>query len=196
MKNTTKLAENVYWVGAKDWNRRLFDALIPLPKGTSYNAYLIIGKNKKALIDTVNPGFEKELEEKISNLTNLKEIDYIIMNHAEPDHAGAIPYMMQINSKAKLVTSIRGAKMAQTFYRVPENRIIPVKDQETMDLGGGKTLRFIEAPMLHGRKQCSRFCKKTEFCFHATFSVHTLREAFTMLMWRTCLFTLRDILAR
>ncbi|MEM2104869.1 MAG: FprA family A-type flavoprotein [Candidatus Bathyarchaeia archaeon] len=148
MKNTTKLAENVYWVGARDWNRRLFDALIPLPKGTSYNAYLIIGKNKKALIDTVNPGFEKELEEKISSLTDPKEIDYIIMNHAEPDHAGAIPYMMQINSKAKIVTSSKGAKMAQTFYKVPENRLMPVKDQETIELGD-KKLRFIEAPMLH-----------------------------------------------
>lgn len=169
MKNTTKLAENVYWVGAKDWNRRLFDALIPLPKGTSYNAYLIIGKNKKALIDTVNPGFEKELEEKISNLTNLKEIDYIIMNHAEPDHAGAIPYMMQINSKAKLVTSIRGAKMAQTFYRVPENRIIPVKDQETMDLGGGKTLRFIEAPMLHWPETMFTFLQEDGILFPCDF---------------------------
>jgi len=147
-KDITKIAENVYWVGARDWNRRIFDALIPLPKGTSYNAYLIIGKNKKALIDTVNPGFEKELEEKISVITRPEEIDYIIMNHAEPDHAGAIPYMMQINSKAKLVTSSKGAKMAQTFYNIPENRIIAVKDEEKIELGD-KTLRFIEAPMLH-----------------------------------------------
>lgn len=147
-KNITKIAEKVYWVGARDWNRRIFDALIPLPKGTSYNAYLIIGENKKALIDTVNPGFEKELEEKMSIITRPEEIDYIIMNHAEPDHAGAIPYMMQINSKAKLVTSSKGAKMAQTFHNVPENRIIAVRDEEKIELGD-KTLRFIEAPMLH-----------------------------------------------
>ncbi|MEM3577810.1 MAG: FprA family A-type flavoprotein [Candidatus Bathyarchaeia archaeon] len=168
MRNITKLAENVYWVGAKDWNRRLFDALIPLPKGTSYNAYLIIGKNKKALIDTVNPGFERELEEKIISLTDPKEIDYIIMNHAEPDHAGAISYMMQINSKAKIVTSSKGAKMAQTFYKVPESRLMPVKDQETIDLGG-KTLRFIEAPMLHWPETMFTYLQEDEILFPCDF---------------------------
>jgi flavorubredoxin len=63
-RNVVKLSENVYWVGSRDWNRRVFDALIPLPKGTSYNAYLVIGDEGSVLIDTVNPGFEKELEEK------------------------------------------------------------------------------------------------------------------------------------
>jgi len=147
-RNAVKISEGVYWVGVKDWNRRLFDALIPLPKGTTYNSYMIIGENKKALIDTVNPGFEKELEERISQVANPSDIDYVIMNHAEPDHAGTIPYVMAINSKAKLVTTRTGAKMSQVFYKVPPERIIAVHDQETIDLGG-KTLRFIEAPMLH-----------------------------------------------
>ncbi|PMB74724.1 MBL fold hydrolase [Candidatus Bathyarchaeota archaeon] len=164
----TKLSENVYWVGARDWNRKLFDALIPLPKGTSYNAYLTIGENKKALIDTVNPGFEKELEEKISKITNPKEIDYIIMNHAEPDHAGAIPYMMQINSKAKVITSSKGAKMAQAFYKVPENRLMTVKDQETIDLGD-KTLRFIEAPMLHWPETMFTYLQESKILFPCDF---------------------------
>jgi len=147
-RNVVEISESVYCVGVRDWNRRLFDALIPLPKGTTYNAYLIVGESKKALIDTVNPGFEKEWEEKISKVVNHADIDYVIMNHAEPDHAGAIPHIMSINSKAKLVTTSKGAKMAQTFYKVPEERIQVVHDQETIDLGG-KTLRFIEAPMLH-----------------------------------------------
>jgi flavorubredoxin len=147
-QNTTKLSEGVYWVGARDWNRRLFDALITLPKGTSYNAYLVIGENGKALIDTVNPGFEKELEEKIHILANPEEIDYVVMNHAEPDHAGAIPHMMKIAQKAELVTTSIGAKMAQIYYRVPQERIKVVSENETLSLGG-KTLRFIEAPMLH-----------------------------------------------
>jgi flavorubredoxin len=167
-KNITKLAENVYWVGARDWNRRIFDALIPLPKGTSYNSYLIIGKNKKALIDTVNPGFEKELEEKISIITRPEEIDYIIMNHAEPDHAGAISYMMQINSKAKIVTSSKGAKMAQNFYNVSENRIIAVKDEEKIELGD-KTLRFIEAPMLHWPETMFTYLQEDGILFSCDF---------------------------
>ncbi|MEM3770487.1 MAG: FprA family A-type flavoprotein [Candidatus Bathyarchaeia archaeon] len=147
-KNIMKIAENVYWVGVRDWNRRIFDALIPLPKGTSYNAYLIIGKNEKTLLDTVNPGFEKDLEDKIRNLTNPEEIDYVVMNHAEPDHAGAIPHIMKISPKAKLIATGRGAKMAQVYYHVPQERIKVVADNEAISVGD-KTMRFIEAPMLH-----------------------------------------------
>jgi len=167
-RNIAKISEDVYWVGVRDWNRRLFDALIPLPKGTSYNAYLIIGGSKRALIDTVNPGFEREFEEKIRILADPSEIDYVIMNHAEPDHAGGIPYMMSINSKAKLVTTSKGAKMAQTFYRVPEERIIAVHDQETIDLGG-KTLRFIEAPMLHWPETMFTYLQENKILFPCDF---------------------------
>jgi len=147
-RNVVEISEDVYWVGVRDWNRRLFDALIPLPKGTTYNAYLVVGERKKALVDTVNPGFEKELEEKIRKIVDPSELDYVIMNHAEPDHAGSIPHLMALNRKAMLVTSKRGAKMARAFYKVPEKRIKMVADQEALDLGG-KTFRFIEAPMLH-----------------------------------------------
>ena len=167
-RNTTKISEGVYWVGAKDWNRRLFDALIPLPKGTTYNAYLVIGTDKKALIDTVNPGFEKEFEEKIRNVIDPNEIDYVIMNHAEPDHAGTIPCIMSKNTKAKLVTSNKGAKMAQTFYKVPEERIIAVRDQETISLGD-KTLRFIEAPMLHWPETMFTYLQENKILFPCDF---------------------------
>ena len=167
-RNVVKIVEGVYWVGVRDWNRRLFDALIPLPKGTSYNAYLVIGKNKKALIDTVNPGFEKEFEDKIRRIVDPSEIDYVIMNHAEPDHANAIPYIMSINSKAKLVTSNRGAKMAQVFYKVPEERIITVKDQENIDLGD-KTLHFIEAPMLHWPETMFTYLQEDKILFPCDF---------------------------
>jgi flavorubredoxin len=167
-QNIAKISENVYWVGVRDWNRRLFDALIPLPKGTSYNSYLVISENKKALIDTVNPGFEKEFEEKIRRVTDPSEIDYVIMNHAEPDHAGGIPYMMSINSKAKLVTTSKGAKMAQTFYKVPEKRIQVVRDQEKIDLGG-KTLQFIEAPMLHWPETMFTYLQESKILFPCDF---------------------------
>ncbi|MEM3699375.1 MAG: FprA family A-type flavoprotein [Candidatus Bathyarchaeia archaeon] len=167
-RNINEVSKGVYWVGVRDWNRKLFDALIPLPKGTTYNAYLIIGKDKKALIDTVNPGFERELEEKIRLITDPTEIDYVIMNHAEPDHAGAIPYIMGINSKAKLITSVKGAKMAQTFYKVPENRIIAVKDQEKISLGD-KTLQFIEAPMLHWPETMFTYAQENKILFPCDF---------------------------
>lgn len=167
-RNIAQISENVYWVGVRDWNRRVFDALIPLPHGTTYNSYLILGNKKKALVDTVNPGFEKELEQKIENVTDPAEIDYVIMNHAEPDHAGAIPYIMTINTKARLVTSVKGAKMAQTFYKVPENRIVTVKDQENIDLGG-KTLRFVEAPMLHWPETMFTYLEENKVLFPCDF---------------------------
>jgi len=167
-RNIAEISKNVYWVGVRDWNRRLFDALIPLPQGTTYNSYLIIGEEKKALIDTVNPGFERVLEEKIRQIVNPSEIDLVIMNHAEPDHAGAIPHLMKINSEALLVTTGRGAGMAQTFYDVSEERIKTVSDQESIDLGG-KTLRFIEAPMLHWPETMFTYLLEDEILFPCDF---------------------------
>ncbi len=146
--NVPQISEGVHWVGVKDWNRRVFDALIPLPQGTTYNAYLVQGEEKTALIDTVNPGFEHELEGKVNQVTNLADLDYLVMNHAEPDHAGAIPYVMEAGKDARLVTTEKGAKMAQVYYQVPQGRITTVQDSDIIDLGG-KILKFIEAPFLH-----------------------------------------------
>jgi len=167
-RNVAKIFEGVYWVGVRDWNRRLFDALITLPQGTTYNAYLVTGEGKTALIDTVNPGFETELEEKISSITDPREIDYVVMNHAEPDHAGAIPHVMAINTKAKLVATSKGARMAQTYYKVPGDRIKMVHDQETISLGG-KTLRFIEAPMLHWPETMFTYLQEDKILFPCDF---------------------------
>lgn len=145
--HTPSLAENVYYVGVKDRDRRLFDSLIPLPQGTTYNAYLIKDE-KTALIDTVNPGFEQELEQRISQIHPVDKLDYIIMNHAEPDHAGAIPHLLAKNRKAKLVATKRGAEAAKVYFNVPEERMQIVSDGDNISLGA-KTLRFIDAPMLH-----------------------------------------------
>lgn len=142
-----ELVKNVYWVGARDVGRRLFDSLIPLPLGTSYNSYLIVDESI-ALIDTVNPGFEDELIGRIRSVTDPSRIDYVIMNHAEPDHAGAIPAVLSIAPRAKLVTTSTGARMAKLFYKVPENRVQVVKDGDSITLGK-RVLKFIEAPMLH-----------------------------------------------
>jgi flavorubredoxin len=143
-----EISEGVHWVGARDRDRRLFDGLIPLPQGTTYNSYLVRGSAKTALIDTVNPGFEAEMEARLSGLVRLEDIDYVIMNHAEPDHAGAIPYILERNRKAVVVATDKGVRFAAARYGVPEGRLRAVKDGETLDLGG-KTLRFVEAPMLH-----------------------------------------------
>jgi len=169
---TPQIAEKVYYVGVKDRDRRLFDSLIPLPQGTTYNAYLI-KDIKTALIDTVNPGFEKELETRINQIQPVTNIDYIIMNHAEPDHAGAIPYLLEKNSKAKLVTTKRGAEAAKIYFKTPEKRIQIVKDGDTLKLGS-KTLRFIEAPMLHWPETMFTYLEEDKILFPCDFlGLHT-----------------------
>lgn len=163
-----KIVDGVYWVGARDISRRMFDSLIPLPHGTSYNAYLVVGDREVALIDTVNPGFEEILTSRVSSVTNPTKVSYVIMNHAEPDHAGAIPAMLSISSNAKLVTTAIGAKMARVFYNVPESRIYVVKEDASLDLGG-RTLKFIEAPMLHWPETMFTYLAESKILFPCDF---------------------------
>ncbi len=141
------LGGELFYVGVKDYNRRMFDALVPLPKGTSYNSYLIKAE-KPVVIDTVNPGFEEEWIKNISEIVSPQDVEYLVMNHAEPDHAGGIPYFMNLNNRVKLITSPKGKELAQRFYRVPEGRIIVIKDGQEISLGNRK-IKFILAPMLH-----------------------------------------------
>lgn len=167
------LNENVYYVGVKDPNRRMFDSLVPLPQGTTYNSYLIKGKNKTALIDTVNPGFEQEHHSRINQIQELETIDYLVMNHAEPDHAAAIPYILEKNSKAKLVLTQRGAEAAKIYYKVDEKRMHIVSDGDTLNLGD-KTLRFIEAPMLHWPETMFTYLEEDKILFPCDFlGLHT-----------------------
>ncbi|MBC7108766.1 MAG: FprA family A-type flavoprotein [Methanomassiliicoccales archaeon] len=168
-----EISGGVYWVGVKDWRRRLFDALIPLPYGTSYNAYLIRGGKNNALIDTVNPGFEDHLAAKIQSVVDFDSIAYVVMNHAEPDHAGGIPYVMRYTKKAKLVATEKGAKAAQVYYGVPSERIVIVKEGDTIDLGG-KTLRFIDAPWLHWPETMFTYLVENKVLFPCDFfGMHT-----------------------
>jgi flavorubredoxin len=166
--DVVEISRGVFWVGIKDRDRRLFDALVRLPEGTTYNAYLVVGDKKRALIDTVNPGFEKALEDKIKQITDPSELDYVIMNHAEPDHGGAIPHMMALAKNAKLITTRVGAKMAKTYYKVPEDRTIAVAEGDTISLGD-KTLRFIDAPMLHWPETMFTYLPENKILFPCDF---------------------------
>ena len=136
---------NVYWVGAIDWDRRLFDALIPLPDGTSYNAYLVQGSQKVALIDTVDP---TKTEVLMTYLESVPVIDYVIANHAEQDHAGSIPQVLEKYPDANVVTTPKGQDLLAALLLIRENRFITVSDGETLSLGD-KTLEFIHAPWVH-----------------------------------------------
>ena len=142
-----KVKDDIYWVGAIDWDRRLFDQLIPLPDGTSYNAYLIRGSERTALIDTVDPTMEQVLVERLEEL-GVESIDYIVANHAEQDHSGALPHMLEKFPMAKVVTTPKGKGMLMDLLLIPEEKFIAVDDKETLSLGN-KTLEFIHAPWVH-----------------------------------------------
>jgi flavorubredoxin len=172
-RHVEEIANCVYWVGAKHWDRKMFDALIPLPQGTSYNSYLVKGTDHTALIDTVNPGFWSELYAKVSKVANLYELEYLVMNHAEPDHASAIPYVMGESPGATLVATAKGAQMARLYFKVPEDRILIVKDGDAIDLGG-KTLTFIEAPWLHWPETMFTYLPEERILFPCDFfGAHT-----------------------
>ncbi|MEO0087890.1 MAG: MBL fold metallo-hydrolase, partial [candidate division WOR-3 bacterium] len=123
-----EITKDIWAVGAIDWDRKLFDELIPLPDGTSYNAYLIKGSEKTVLIDTVDPTKEKELVENLKSL-NLK-IDYLISLHAEQDHSGAIPRILELYPEAKLITNKKGKEFLMDLLLIPEGKFITVEDNE------------------------------------------------------------------
>jgi flavorubredoxin len=143
--NKREIKKGVYYVGAQDWNRTLFDALIPLPDGTSYNAYLVLGGEKVALIDTVDPSRKDILFEYLKDVNN---IDYVISHHAEQDHSGSIPFVLEKYPSAKVVTNPKGKELLMSHLHIPEDRFITVNDGETLSLGN-KTLKFIYAPWVH-----------------------------------------------
>jgi len=163
-----EIAPNVFWVGAKHHNRRLFDGLIPLPRGTSYNAYLIVGSKKSALIDTVNPGFEKELLAKISERIDPAKVDYVIMNHAEPDHANAARDVLAVAKNAELVAGVKGKEAAMMYFDIPEDRIMVVDESSVIDLGG-KTLKFLDAPWLHWPETIFTYLEEDKILFPCDF---------------------------
>jgi flavorubredoxin len=142
-----ELVDGVYWVGAIDFDRRIFDELIPLPNGTTYNAYLVRGSEKTALIDTVDPSKEYEL---ISNLVKLgiNHIDYIVINHAEQDHTGALPMILEFFPDAKVVTNQKCKEFLVDLLHVPLENALIIKDRETLSLGD-KTLEFVITPWTH-----------------------------------------------
>jgi flavorubredoxin len=140
-----EIRDGVYWLGAIDWDRRLFDALILLPDGTSYNAYLIKGRGKTALLDSVDPRMSEHL---LAQLEEVERIDYLISHHAEPDHSGAIPKVLERYPEAKVLTTPKGKGMLIDLFAIPEERIEPVEDGQALSLGD-KTLRFIHLPWVH-----------------------------------------------
>jgi flavorubredoxin len=134
-------------VGAIDWDRRLFDALIPLPNGTSYNSYLVRGSERTALIDGVDATMTKVLVDSLK-AAGIGRLDYIISQHAEQDHSGAIKKLVELYPEATVLASGKCMELLLKFDLVRRERMQEVKDKERISLGN-KTLEFIHAPWVH-----------------------------------------------
>jgi flavorubredoxin len=158
-----EIAPGVFWVGALDFDRRIFDELIPLPEGTSYNAYLVKGSEKTALIDTVDPTKEFEL---IENLVKLKvdRIDYVVINHAEQDHSGSLPMILEFFPNAKVVTNEKCKEILTPLLHIPAEAFHLVKDGETLSLGN-RTLEFHLTPWTHWPETQVTFLKEDRILF-------------------------------
>ena len=142
-----KIADQIYTVGVIDWNRRLFDEIMPIPDGTTYNSYFINGSEKKAIIDTVD-GSKSELLLKNLESLDVKRIDYIIANHAEQDHSGSIPILLQKFPEAVVVTNAKCKDLLKEFLLIPEDKFLLITEGETISLGD-KTLVFQMTPWVH-----------------------------------------------
>lgn len=144
---TREIKKNLFWTGVKDSKLRVFDIIMETEFGTTYNSYILKGSEKTALIETAKFKFYDEYLEEIKQLVDISEIDYIIMDHTEPDHAGSAEHLIALNPNIKIV----GTAVAIGFLKNIVNRdfySIAVKDNDTLSLGD-KTLRFINAPNLH-----------------------------------------------
>ena len=160
-----KIRDNIYSLGFIDWDSRLFDALIPLPDGTSYNSYLIEGSEKTVLIDTVEAPHFHELE---AQLKNVPKLDYVISLHAEQDHSGSIPQVLSLYPDAKLITSTKAKGLLMDILPISEESIITVSDGETLSLGD-KTLEFIFTPWVHWPETMVAYLQEDKILFSCDF---------------------------
>ncbi|MBW1974088.1 MAG: FprA family A-type flavoprotein [Deltaproteobacteria bacterium] len=162
-----QLKPKIYSVGAIDWDRRLFDELIPLSDGTSYNSYLIRGSEKTALIDTVDPTMTEVLLENLKHL-EIEVISYVIANHAEQDHSGSLPQILDIYPDARVVCTPKCKSLLMDLLLIPENKFITVNDGERLSLGD-KTLEFIHAPWVHWPETMLTYLKEDRILFTCDF---------------------------
>lgn len=160
-----EISEKVFAVGAIDWNRRLFDSLIPLPDGTSYNAYLIKGTEKTALLDTVDPS---KVDILMAQIGNTPGIDYVISLHSEQDHSGSIPLILKLHPEATVLASEKARSMLVDLLQINKDRILAIEDGAKISLGG-KTLEFIYTPWVHWPETMSVYLHEDKILFSCDF---------------------------
>ena len=146
--SAVKITEGIYSVGIQNPNMRVFDIVMKTDSGTTYNSYLVRGSEKTALIETCHEGFFEQYLENIHEVCPLEEIDYIIMNHNEPDHSGSLAKLLELMPNAKVLASQAGSMYIRNITNRSDLEVQKVKDGETLDLGN-RMLTFLFAPNLH-----------------------------------------------
>ena len=141
-----EITNQIYYVGVNDRNKELFEGLWPLPNGVSYNSYLIVDE-KICLIDTVEVDFFIQYLENIHEVIGDRPIDYLVVNHMEPDHSGSIALIRKYYPEIKIVGNKKTFGMAEGFYGIADN-LVEVKNNDTLQLGA-HTLQFVLTPMVH-----------------------------------------------
>ena len=154
------VSDRIYWVGAIDWNLRDFHGF-ETPHGSTYNAYLVVGDDHVALVDTVKLSFVPELLERIADVVPLEKIDTIVVNHVEPDHNSGLREVMEAMPYAKVVASSGGVRGIAGYHGDDlAARVSAVGVDDVIDLGG-KTLRFMPMPMVHWPDSMFTYCAES-----------------------------------
>lgn len=148
MHNVRQIAEDTFYVGVTDNKTALFENIHPLPEGVTYNSYVILDE-KTALMDTVEWAFAQNFLENVYHVLDGRELDYIVINHFEPDHASSLGQIMKEFPNATVVMSTKGERFARNFgFDLDNHNYRCVKEGDTLELGK-HTLTFVEAPMVH-----------------------------------------------
>ena len=142
-----KISDRIYYIGVNDFDKVLFEGLWPLPYGVSYNSYLVVDE-KVALIDTVEAGFEEEFLANVHEAIGERAIDYLVVNHMEPDHSSLIAYMLEKYPSMQIVANAKTVPMLQGYYGTPQERIRVMKEGDSLCLGSC-SLSFHMIPMVH-----------------------------------------------
>jgi flavorubredoxin len=161
------ITKNVLYLGVIDWDRRLFDELIPLPDGTSYNSFLIKGSDKTALIDTVDPSYSPVFLDTLDDL-DIEHLDYVVINHAEQDHSGSLPFVLKKFPEAQVVTNQKCKNLLMEMLLIPEEKFIIAEDRTTLSLGD-KTLEFIFCPWVHWPETMITYLHEDKILFTCDF---------------------------
>jgi flavorubredoxin len=160
-----KISDRIDSVGAVDWDRRLFDGLIPLPDGTSYNSYLVRGSKKAVLIDAADPSMRDVL---FGNLDGIEKIDFIVSNHTEQDHSGLLGEVLARYPMARVLCSAKAKGMLIDHLHLPENALEVVADGAAVSLGD-RTLEFIYTPWAHWPETMSTYLREEKVLFSCDF---------------------------